>query len=62
LSELLISGYEGVARAYAIEKDVQSARNYINKARQQLGAVTLDEEDRKIYSDQILETEQMIAE
>ncbi len=51
-----------MARAYAIEKDVQSARNYINKARQQLGAVTLDEEDRKIYSDQILETEQMIAE
>ena len=36
------------------------AREFVSKAREQLRIVSLDEEDRKIYSDQIDETERMI--
>jgi tetratricopeptide (TPR) repeat protein len=61
LSELLPSAYEGMARAYTVAKDYQSARNYVNKAREQLASSTgLDDEDKKIYSDQIRETEELI--
>ncbi len=60
LSENLISAYEGMARAYAIAKDYRSARNYINKAREQLRVSTADDEDKKIYSAQIRETEELI--
>jgi len=61
LSEYLVSAYEGMARAYAVAKDHSSARNYISKAREQLGTLTLGEEDRRIYLDQIRETEELIA-
>jgi hypothetical protein len=62
LTEILHTGYEGMARAYAIGKDIQSARDYISKAREQLNKVTgLDDEDKKIYSDQIRETEELIG-
>jgi len=61
LVESLCSGYEGMARAFAIAKDFESARNYVKKAREQLAKMTLDEEDRKIYSDQIRETEELIG-
>jgi tetratricopeptide (TPR) repeat protein len=60
LSERLISAYEGMARAHAVAKEYPIAREFINKARQKLRAVSLDEEDRKTYSDQIDETERMI--
>ena len=60
LSERLISAYEGVARAYSVAKKYPSAREFINKAREQLRTVSLDTEDRKTYSDQIDETERMI--
>jgi tetratricopeptide (TPR) repeat protein len=60
LSELLISAYEGMARAYAAAKKYTNAKEFINKARGQLLAVSLDPEDRKIYSDQIDETDRMI--
>ena len=59
LSELLVSAYEGVARAHAVANEYRSAKEFTNKARRQLSQVT-DEEDVKIYSDQIDETEQMI--
>ncbi len=62
LSEILSSGYEGMARAYAIAKDYQSAKNYINKAREQLLLSTADDEDKKTYSDQIRETEELISQ
>ncbi len=63
LSEILHTGYEGMARAYAVAKDNHSARDYVSKARDQLGKATgLDVEDRKIYSDQIRETENLIGE
>ena len=60
LSERLVSAYEGMARAYAVGKKYPSAKEFVNKARDQLHAVSLDVEDRKTYSDQIDETERMI--
>jgi hypothetical protein len=62
LQETLHTGYEGMARAHAIAKDYPSARNYIKKAREQLEKVTgLGDEDKKIYLDQIRETEDLIG-
>lgn len=60
LSERLISAYEGMARAYAVAKKYPSAKEFINKAREQLRNVSLDAEDLKTYSNQIDETERMI--
>jgi tetratricopeptide (TPR) repeat protein len=60
LSEVLHSAYEAMARAYALSKDYQPAKDYLNKAREQLAKITPDEEDRKIYLEQISETEQLI--
>jgi len=63
LSGILHTGYEGMARAYAIGKDYESARNYIKKALEQLdNAVGLDDEDKRIYLDQIRETEELIGQ
>jgi len=60
LSERLISAYEGMARAHAAATEYPLAREFVSKAREQLRIVSLDDEDRKIYSDQIDETERMI--
>jgi tetratricopeptide (TPR) repeat protein len=51
---------EAIARAYAVAKDYKNARKYLEKARHQLDKLSLDNEDRKIYSDQISETEALI--
>lgn len=61
LSEILCTGYEAVARAYAVAKEYDAARDYIKRARDQLARSKVDDEGRKIYSDQILETEQLIV-
>lgn len=51
-----------MARAYATAKNNQSARDYVSKAREQLNkAAGLGAEDKKIYSDQIRETEELIG-
>ena len=60
LPKVIISAYEGLARAYAVAKDQQSAKNYINKAREQLARLTSDDEDKKVYSEQIRETEELM--
>ena len=60
LSERLISAYEGMARAHAVAREYPLAREFVSKAREQLRAVSLDNENRKTYSDQIDETERMI--
>ena len=60
LSEVIISAYEGMARAYAVAKDQQSAKSYIHKAREQLARLAADDEDKKIYLEQIRETEELI--
>jgi len=59
LSELLPSAYEGLARGYAIGEQPQLARDYIAKARKELDSIR-DEEDKKIYAEQINETESLI--
>lgn len=60
LSERLVSAYEGMARAYAVAEKYPSAKEFIDKAREQLRSVGLDADDRRTYSDQIDETERMI--
>ncbi len=59
LSDLLPSAYEGLARAYAIAQQPQLARDYVVKARKELESIK-DEEDRKIFSDQLNETESLL--
>ena len=59
LKDLLPSAYEGMARAHATANDTGEARRYLDLARKQLELVT-DEEDRKIYSQQMDETEALI--
>jgi hypothetical protein len=61
LSDILCTGYEAMARAYAVAKESQPARDYIKRAREQLAKSHVDDEDRKIYLDQIQETEQSIV-
>jgi tetratricopeptide (TPR) repeat protein len=57
---LLASAYEGMARAYVANKDYRFAREYLDKARQQLRSQVVDKEDLKTVLDQIDETELMI--
>jgi hypothetical protein len=59
LKDLLLSAYEGMSRAYATANDIGEARRYLEMARKQLELVQ-DEEDRKVYSQQINETEALI--
>ena len=59
LKDLLLSAYEGMSRAYATADDTGEARRYLEMSRKQLELIN-DEEDRKIYSQQIDETEALI--
>jgi hypothetical protein len=59
LSNLLPSAYERMARAYATANDTQQARDYVAKARKELESVK-DKDDRRLYADQINETEALI--
>jgi tetratricopeptide (TPR) repeat protein len=60
LSDILSTGYEAMARAHAVAKEFQVANDYIKRATEQLAKAKVDDEDRKIYSDQIQETERLI--
>jgi len=60
LAELLVSAYEGVARAHAVAGERTSARKYLKLARNQLRTLDLGRKDRRIYLDQIKETEKLI--
>jgi tetratricopeptide (TPR) repeat protein len=59
LPEILHTAYEGIARAYAVASDHESAKEYLKKAREQLDKLTIGDEDRKAYLDQIRETEEL---
>jgi len=59
LTDLLPSAYEGMARAYVTANNTEEANRYLGMARRQLELVK-DEEDRKIYGQQIDETEALI--
>lgn len=60
LSELLPSAYEGMARAYAVGRQPELAKDYIARARKELESIR-DKEDRKVYGDQINESEALIT-
>jgi len=60
LAEVIHTANEGVARAYAVARDYEKARSYLDRARGQLQKLSLSREDKKIYSDQIRETERLI--
>lgn len=59
LKENLTFAYEGMARAHAAANETEAAKRYLNMARKQLELLT-DEEDRKMYSQQIEDTEALI--
>jgi tetratricopeptide (TPR) repeat protein len=61
LQEVILTAYEAMARAHATGKNYKLASDFIDKAKSKLQTISLDEEDRKIYSDQIEETELMIG-
>jgi hypothetical protein len=58
----LPSAYEGMARAYIIAKQNSSAKDYVKRARDALKAAKIGAEDKKIYSDQIDETEALLKQ
>jgi hypothetical protein len=60
LKDLLLSAYEGMARAHATANEMGEAKRYLEMARKQLELVK-DEEDRKVYGPQIDETEALIT-
>jgi hypothetical protein len=60
LKDLLLSAYEGMARAHAVANDAEEARRYLGLARKELELVK-DKEDHKIYAQQIDETEALIG-
>jgi len=62
LSENLPSAYEGMARAYAVAKEKRSAMDYIRKARETLDKTKMSKEDKKVYADQIGETEALLKQ
>jgi cation transport regulator ChaB len=62
LSDILCTGYEAMARACAVAREFGAASDYLQRAREQLAESNLDEQDRKIYLDQIQETEQLIVQ
>ena len=59
LAEFLGTAYEAMARAYAVAEDLPSARVFLKKARAQLDASSIDDEDREIFLGQIRETERL---
>ena len=60
LPEIVVTAYEAMARAYASGKKYVLAKEFIDKAKSQLQLLTLDDEDRKVYSGQISNTELLI--
>jgi hypothetical protein len=60
MADLIHTANEAVARAYAVAKEYDKAREYLGRARRQLRRLGLNSEDRRIYSDQIRETERLI--
>lgn len=51
-----------MARAYATAKDYDNGRKYLERARLQLSKLKkLDLEDRKIYLNQLRETEKLLT-
>ncbi len=60
LPETVLTANEAIARAYATDEKYNLAKGFLDKAKNQLRTASLDDQDRKVYSDQIRETEKMI--
>jgi hypothetical protein len=61
LSDTFHTAHEGMARAYAVGRNYVRAKECLSKAREHLDRLmSLDEDDRKIYLEQIHETETLI--
>jgi tetratricopeptide (TPR) repeat protein len=60
LSDILHTADEAMARAYAAAKNYRQARISLERARRHLDSLALDKGDRKVYLDQINETEALI--
>jgi tetratricopeptide (TPR) repeat protein len=58
--DIVHTANEAVARAYAVAKNYDKAREYLDRACRQLQKLSLNREDRRIYSEQIQETERLI--
>ena len=57
LADIIHTAYEALARAYAVAENYPKAEAYLRKARQQLDSLKLDKAERKLYLDQIHQTE-----
>lgn len=60
LSDSMPSAYEGLARAYAVAKDVKRGEKALAKARRLLDTLSVDKEEREVYLGQIRETQRLI--
>lgn len=60
LTEIVHTANEAIARACAVARDFQNARKYLARAHQQLDKLALGREGRKIYADQIRDTQRLI--
>lgn len=56
LVDIQPSAYEGVARAYAVARNVRNAAKFLAKARSLLDKLDLEKEEREIYLAQIEDT------
>lgn len=56
LDGIVHTANEAMARAYAVAGDYPAAKRHLALASRQLDGLTLEEEDRKVYSEQIRQT------
>ena len=57
----LATAYEGIARAHGVAGRTRLAREFLGKAREALEAAPVERGDRKVYLDQIRDTERKIG-
>jgi len=60
LVDIVPTAFEAMARAFACGRNYKLAREFIEREKKELETVSLDEEDKRIYSSQIRDTEAMI--
>ena len=60
IEDLYVSAYEGLARAYAVLRDYDKAKEFVLKAEKELEKVT-EEEDRAVFEQQLKDTKSLIT-
>ena len=61
LSDAYSNAHEAMARAYAVAGNKKMAEIHLSKSRKMLESLIIDDDDRRIYLGQILDTEKMIG-